>query len=543
MLEMFILNPARAGRRKRKISLRRFRLKARRPRRISRRRVAKSLKRAVRRGRRGWRRGSLKRIALRARKSKLARAWRKRLKGRKSIRLFGKLYKLKNGKIVEKKSRGRRNSRTGQRKSVSGKIRYSRRKKPMAKARLKGGRRRYRRNAWFRQSKDHAVAAKLGWAYQTRRRKKGGSPRRYIVSRIGRRGLLRYRASHKPARRRRSWRKMVTFRVPLFGRRYKLVANKASKRRRKASRRRYMDNARRRRRSPARGKGGRFVSRRRKSGRRKSYRRNWFVYDDNKPRRRRRKSSRRRRKYAQNAFFPYNDNPRRKRRRKSSSRRRRYAMNGRRRRASGRRYMQNSPVADALDTVKSVFDVQFLTGTALPVVGGFFLTRLVSGFVGGAVLGNNYQGMYRMVGNFIAAGLSGALAGFIMKDPQLAGNILLGGVVNALSGVVRDVAARVDFVAQTPALSSAFGLSGMDDVASSVERQVMRELGVSDFLTAQQLSRAERVGDYLTTQQLSRAENIGQYPAETSGPSYLAQYPSETSGGALADFADVASFA
>ncbi len=419
-----------------------------------------------------------------------------------------------------------------------------RRKKTMAvrTRRRKAGRRRYRRNAWFRQSRDHAVAAKLGWAYQTRRRKKGGAPRRYILGRIGRRGLLRYRAKHKVARRRKSSRRMVTFRVPMFGRRYKLVANK--RRRRSSRRRRYMDNARRtrRRRRPARGAGGKFVSRR-KGGRRR-YRKNWFVYNDNAPRRRRRRrsSSRRRRsrRYAQN-WFVYNDNPKRRRR----SRRRRYANNSRRRHSS-RRYMNNDPISDVLDTVKSVFDVDFLTGTALPVVGGFFASRLVSGTLGSAALGANYTGIVRHIGNLVSSGLTAAAVGMLIKDPQVAGNVLLGGVVNAIAGVLRDLVGNVGFVTGSPALSQAFGLSGMDgmgdDIRSAVEREVMKELGVSDFLSAEQLSRAERVGDFLSAEQLSRAERVGQYPSEVAGPAYLAQYPEETSGGAMSDFADVASF-
>lgn len=421
------------------------------------------------------------------------------------------------------------------------------RRTSMAKTRRrKGGRRRYRRNAWFRQSRDHAVAAKLGWAYQTRRRKKGGRPRRYIVSRIGRRGLLHFRSRHKVSRRRKHRRSMVTFRVPMFGRRYKLVANK----RRRSRRRKYMDNARRtvrrrRRRSVARGAGGRFVSKGRRTRRRRSYKKNWFVYNDNAPRRRRRRRSgarrRSRRSYRRN-WFVLNDNPKRRRR----SRRRRYASNARRsRRSGGRRYMRNDAIADTFDTIKSVFDVDFITGTALPVVGGFFASRVVSGFVGAAILGDQYVGVVRSVGNLVASGLTAALVGFFVKDPQLAGNVLLGGVVNALAGIVRDIAVQIPQVTSTPALSSAFGLSGMgahDDVRRAVEREVMRELGVSDFLSAEQLSRAERIGDFLSAEQLSRAERIGQYPAETSGPAYLAQYPEETSGAAMADFADVAAF-
>lgn len=403
---------------------------------------------------------------------------------------------------------------------------------------VRRGRRRMRRNAWRRQKADHATAAYLGWGYQPRRRKrKRGTPRAYIRRSVGVRRLASFRKRHPVSKRRKSKRRMITFRPKAFGRRYSLAAN----------RNRYSSNPRRRRRraTPARGRGGRFVSRRRGTRKgmrrrtaRKAYRRNWFFYD-NAPKRRRRRSR-------QNAF---NDNPRRRRRRRPS-RRRAYRRN------AGRPYMSN-PAADILQTIKSVFDVDFLTKTALPVVGGFFASRAVSATLGPAILGDSYTGFIKTAGNFVSAGLAGAAVGIILKDEELAGNVILGGVVNALANLLREVLGGVDFIASSPVLSEAIGLSGMGmvhpQIAAEVEAQVKRELGISDYLTAEQLSRAERiggVGDYLTAEQLSRSERIGQYPMETAGPSYgpstegplVGQYPAETSGEAMADFADVAAF-
>lgn len=188
-------------------------------------------------------------------------------KGRRSRRRMRLARNPKNGRFLKNGSKKR--TRISRRKTMA--VRTRRRKA--------AGRRRYRRNSWFRQSRDHAVAAKLGWAYQTRRRKKGGKPRRYILKGIkpgggiGKRRLLRYRAVHKVARRRKSARRLINFRIPMFGRRYKLVANK--RRRRSSRRRKYMDNARRTRRRSARGAGGRFVSK--SKGSRRRYRKNWFV--------------------------------------------------------------------------------------------------------------------------------------------------------------------------------------------------------------------------------------------------------------------------
>ena len=201
--------------------------------------------------------------------------------------------------------------------------------------------------------------------------------------------------------------------------------------------------------------------------------------------------------------------------------------------------MDNDAVADVMDTVKSVFDVEFLTDTALPVVGGFFGSRALSGIVGGAVMGDNYVGIVRHIGNLVSSGLAGAIAGFLTKNPKLAGNVLLGGVVNAVAGILRDLVKGVGFVSESPVLREAFGLSGLDgmgdDIKEAVEAEVMKELGVSDYLSAEQLARSERIGQYPA----ETSGALAQYPQETSG---VAQYPQETSGYAIADFADVASF-
>lgn len=509
MLEMFVLNPQRGG----KIRTRRIRRTRRAARKASRKSsvwsklVKKHGVKGALKVRRSRRRGARK--ALRARRLKLAAKSKPTIKRRRH-------KKYSDNPKVRRKSMAVRTRR-----------------------RRKAGRRRFRRNSWPRQSKDHAVAAKLGWAYQERRRKrKRGSPRSYILSSIRKRRLQKYRARHKVAKRRKSAGRMLSFRMPIFGKTYRLVANKKGRGRR--SRRRFMDNGRRRRRSVSRGAKGRFVSNKRRGSRRRRYAKNFYPFNDNKPRRRRRKAARkgRRRSYKKN-WFVYNDNsPKRRRKARRSGRRsrRRYSDNGR------RRYMRNNAVADVMDTVKSVFDVSFLQNTALPVVGGFFASRAISGFAGAGLLGASYTGWVAHLGNLVSAGLAGAAVGMIFKNPQLAGNVVLGGVVNAVTNIVRDLAGTYggSLVSASPVLKTALGLSGMgDNLRQQVEAEVMRELGVSDFLTSQQLSRSERVGDYLTSQQLSRSERVGQYPAETSG---ISQYPAETSGGAMADMADMATF-
>lgn len=514
MLEMFVLNPVRGGK-----------LRTRR----------------IRRTRRGKRRKSsewsklVKQFGVRGAKKHLRKSKRK---GRKARRH----RKSRHASLLKRVAKKTRRHKRSYKKNFYPFNDNPIRRKRMAvrtRRRRKSGRRRYRRNSWPNQSKDHAVAAKLGWAYQERRRKrKRGSPRSYILGNIRKRRLQRYRKRHKVSKRRKSINRAISFRMPIFGRSYRLVANKKGRRRR--SRRRFMDNGRRRR--VSRGAKGRFVSNKRRGSRRRRYAKNFYPFNDNKPRRRRRKASRksRRRSYKRN-WFVYNDN-KPKRRRKSrrggrrSRRSRRYADNGR------RRYMRNNAVADVLDTVKSVFDIDFLQHTALPVVGGFFASRAISGFAGAGLLGASYTGWVAHLGNLISAGLAGAVVGMVAKNPQLAGNVVLGGVVNAVTNIVRDLAGTYggSIVGASPVLKTALGLSGMgDNLRQQVEAEVMRELGVSDYLTSQQLSRSERVGDYLTSQQLSRSERVGQYPAETSG---ISQYPAETSGGAMADFADMATF-
>ncbi len=553
MLEMFVLNPA-TKRRRRRVSRRRRKAsawsklvrkygvkrakKVYRRRRRSRKASAAPRRRRSRRIRRSRRRVSAYR--LRARRVKKERVRRRRARiGRrmeklmalKSIMTPESYSKALRYRLIPNKKRRRKSRRyqdNGRRSKVSRR------------------RRSYKRNMWRGHRRDHSIAAKLGWAYQAgRRRRDRRNAYDYIVGKIGKRRLSKYRARQQrayrrkhpraarrggrwmPSRRRSSFSRMIQFPMKAFGRSYRLVANRKRRKTRK-SRRRVMSGRR-----LSRGKGGRFVSRRRKSSRRRrSYKKNFYPFNDN-GKRRRRKSSRRRRSYKRN-WFVYNDNAKRRRRRTRRSRR--YANNGR------RSYMRNNAVADVLDTVKSVFDVKFLKDTALPVVGGFFASRAISGFAGAGLLGASYTGWVAHLGNLVSAGLAGAAVGMVLKNPQLAGNVVLGGVVNAVTNIVRDLAGTYggSLVAASPVLKTALGLSGLgDNLRSQVEAEVMRELGVGDFLTAQQLSRSERVGDFLTSQQLSQSERIGQYPAETSG---IAQYPAETSGGGVADFADVASF-
>lgn len=415
----------------------------------------------------------------------------------------------------------------------------------MAKARVKRRKRRkaprkYRRNAWGGQSRDHRTASQLGWAYRRRRRRVGpkgtkgytkrrrtrGYPSKAQVKRyvqyMGVPRLSMYRLRHSMTeakmKRRRSRRRILSFR-PKSGafRGKRLVAN--------------------RRRKQPRSRSGRFVSRKRSSRR---YRDNWFVV--NKPRRKRRRSRRRRSSRYNDNWFVVNK-PRRRRRR--ASRRRRA-------KASRRRYRSNSyrsnPITDLpkqiIDNVKEIFSPDFLLNTALPLTAGFFGTRALTGGISG-LLGIKVDGPVKAVVNMVGAAVGGSLIAYV--KPEMAGSFMLGGVLGAVNDLVRGLVKDIAFVQQSPLLAETFGVSGFglgtdEDVRRTVEHEVMRELGVGgvgDYLTAQQLSASENVsglGSYLTTQNLSVAERVGQYPYETSGGGSTG-YPRETSG--MAELADV----
>lgn len=391
----------------------------------------------------------------------------------------------------------------------------------MAKKAKRRGRRRVRRmkrNSWGNDARGHSIAAKLGWAFRKGRRSsgiKGGrrlrrgrrpsrrAARMYIRRAIGIGNLFGYRADHKPAARRRHRR--IVFKSKIFGIRRRLVANK-------------------RRRLKRNGKG-QFVGHKRRRSRRK-YQDNWFVVNKKRRKSRRRRGSRR--KYSAN-FYPYNDNPSKRRRS-----RRKYRDNGRRR----RRYASNpgnlgGMLQRGMNAVKEVFDVNFLMQSVLPVSMGFFASRALVGGVQG-LLGLHLDGPLKIVAKMVGAGLAGAVAG-MLPIPWLqrsSHQIILGGLLDAANSLVSSLVKDVAIVKQSPLLSESFGVSGLglgtnEEVRRAVEHEVMKELGVGDYLSAEQLGRSERLGTYLTAENMAVAERIGQYPRETSG---MAQYPMETSG-------------
>jgi len=241
---------------------------------------------------------------------------------------------------------------------------------------------------------------------------------------------------------------------------------------------------------------------------------------------------------------------RRKTARRAYTRNPRGTRTGMRRKTARRAYKRNPTMAASfVDALTAPFDMKFVTETALPVTGGFLLSRFASGMLGGGLMGEGYKGPVRIVGNFAAAGITGFAAGFVASTlkvgnpTQIRGNVILGGMVNAVAGLIKYVLTDVmpvKFISDSPALSSAFGLSGLgydnSQIRSAVQREVMKELGVSDYLTTQDLGKAQYMGDYLTTQNLAKAK-----PNTMSGMGDQ-WFPAEANGGALADFSDVATF-
>ena len=362
---------------------------------------------------------------------------------------------------------------------------------------------------WWGDTSGHTVAHHIGRAGMKKGRAKTKSGRRkrrtYVKSRVGGLGKIRsYRKRRKITKGRKT--PLIRYRQKIGKRRVSLVANRSTRKgmRRKTARRAYKGLTRDRR--------GRFLKKR---GTRAGMRR---------------KTARR----------AYQSNPRR----------RRTTRKGMRRRTARRAYRRNPGIAAGfVESLTAPFDLKFVTETALPVTGGFLLSRFASGMIGGGILGTNYKGPVRIAGNFVAAGLTGFAAGFIAQQvkignpTQIRGNVILGGMVNAVAGLIKYVLTDVmpvAFITESPALSSAFGLSGLgydnSEIRSAVQREVMKELGVSDYLTSQDLGKAQYMGDYLTTQNLAKAQ-----PNTMSGMGDQ-WFPAEANGGALADFSDVATF-
>ena len=403
------------------------------------------------------------------------------------------------GRPKKKRKRTTAAKKGGVRKTARPKKKAVKRKTAVRKpaARKKGGVRKTARKkkgtgrGWTNDTRGHQIAYAIGRSGMGGTRGAGLKQRRKRRRRLGKaygRGALRRHRGAHPLKYKRGGKRLrrltpgIPIRYKTKKRRYTLVANR--------------DNR------------GRFSTTRRKKRRRTT-----------------RKGMRR-----STARRAYRRNPRGTRK-------------GMRRRTARRAYRRNPDIAASfVDALTAPFDVKFVTETALPVTGGFLLSRFASGMLGGGLMGEGYKGPVRIVGNFAAAGITGFAAGLVAStlkvgNPvQIRGNVILGGMVNAVAGLIKYVLTDVmpvKFISDSPALSSAFGLSGLgydnSQIRSAVQREVMRELGVSDYLTSQDLGKAQYMGDYLTTQQLAKAQ-----------PNTMSHY--ESNGGTLADFSDVAAF-
>jgi hypothetical protein len=205
----------------------------------------------------------------------------------------------------------------------------------------------------------------------------------------------------------------------------------------------------------------------------------------------------------------------------------RAALNVRRRRGGRRSYRRNSilPIPfegnpfegnqDVLAAVTAPFekmvDTGFIMGTALPTVGGFAAAHIVA-YQGSKLLGVDYVGIPKHLSRLVATGLVSAVGGLVFRSGSVAANILVGGLVATLSGVVEDILGSDYTSLGVPA--EAGGLMGQDDedemndlIKQAVQAQ-MEEGNLDDYATAQAIGAAPHLSDYLTEQQLAASPQL-----------------------------------
>lgn len=262
--------------------------------------------------------------------------------------------------------------------------------------------------------------------------------------------------------------------------------------------------------------------------RRRRYARRRRSYDDN-PRRR---YARRRRRYADN---PYSDNARRpRRRRRAGARRRRrsysdnpYHFNARRRRrrvgARRRRSYRDNPYAndnpeDIATTLQAPLKVSFWMENVVPVVAGGLAAKIAASQLM-PVLGLEYKGLQRHVGNLAASAIIGAAGFLLTKDAALAGKLLAGGLVAALGDVIYSVAGGMPMVAMTAPAMGDLDLFGATDLEKELEARIMREVesGVSQYedpseaVQLAQWPRERGTAAFVTREELSGGAGIGDF--------------------------------
>jgi hypothetical protein len=159
---------------------------------------------------------------------------------------------------------------------------------------------------------------------------------------------------------------------------------------------------------------------------------------------------------------------------------------------------------------EKVIDPGFITGTALPTVAGFAGTHIVA-YQGAKLLGIGYTGFGKHLSRLAASALVSGAGGLLTKDSAVAANMLVGGMVATLAGIVEELLGTTLTSLGVP--SERGGLMGAAEdeemkaiIAEAVRSQVQG--GMSDYATAQAIGAAPRLADYMTEEAMQAAPQL-----------------------------------
>ncbi len=204
----------------------------------------------------------------------------------------------------------------------------------------------------------------------------------------------------------------------------------------------------------------------------------------------------------------------------------------RRRRTSYRRnailpyFAFNQPLEALTAPLMDLTSPTFWLETALPVAGGALGTDIMAAQTS-SLLKIRYEGIAKHGLKLSSAlGLAGVV-GLVTGNKNIAFNVLAGGIVSILYGVAYDIIGARTYKEVTKGYGVA-GLSGLKEdlteelksrIAEGIKEEVggmsqaeipgqIPGVGMSDYLTKEQLQRAPRLSAYVTTEELQVAPHL-----------------------------------
>jgi len=169
-------------------------------------------------------------------------------------------------------------------------------------------------------------------------------------------------------------------------------------------------------------------------------------------------------------------------------------------------YRRNDIVAGLTAPFKKVIDLDFVTGELLPMAGGFFGSRVVSGILNDQAvkLGLPASGLTKHVANLAAAGVVATAVNFVASS-ETATRVLGGGLFNFFVALVRDLLGDSPV---GPYLSDFSDITQemKDRIIGNVSRQLS---GTGDYLTYEAYGASPHLSDYVTSQAMNVAPHLG----------------------------------